>query len=40
MGNPFTKITADKADIRYDVTKYRIYKKGELVDEVLNLENY
>lgn len=28
------------ADLRYDIGKYRIYKKGVLVEEVLNLEKY
>ncbi|MDR3561607.1 MAG: putative hydro-lyase [Negativicutes bacterium] len=34
------KIVAPGADLRFDIPKYRIYKAGELVDEVLNLENY
>lgn len=39
-GSPFTKIAADNADIRYDIPKYRVYKKGVLVDEVENLKDY
>ena len=34
------KIVAPGADLRYDIPKYRIYKHGEMVDEVLNLEKY
>ena len=39
-GSPIPVIAAPGADLRYDIPKYRIYKKGELVDEVINLEHY
>lgn len=39
-GSPNPVIAAPNADLRYDIPKYRIYKKGELVDEVINLEHY
>lgn len=31
---------APGADLRYDVPKYRVYKAGKLVEEVVNLEKY
>lgn len=40
VGDPEPKLMAKGADLRYDIPKYRIYKKGELVDEVDNLEDY
>jgi uncharacterized protein YcsI (UPF0317 family) len=39
-GSSLTKYTADKADLKYDVPKYRIYKNGELEIESNNLEEY
>ena len=39
-GSPLTKYTADKADLRYDVPKYRIYQYGELQEETSDLEKY
>lgn len=39
-GEYLTKICADNADIRTSIPKYRIYKKGELVDEVSDIINY
>ncbi|SVB85338.1 uncharacterized protein METZ01_LOCUS238192 [marine metagenome] len=39
-GSSLTKYTADKADLKYDVPKYRIYKDGELEIESNNLEEY
>jgi len=39
-GSPVPVIAAPGADLRYDIPKYRVYKKGELVDEVINLEHY
>ena len=38
-GDPEPKLMAKGADLRYDIPKYRIYEYGELVDEVINLEN-
>src|SRR6266851_1483281 len=32
-GNPEPKLIAPGADLRTDLPKYRVYKKGELVDE-------
>lgn len=40
VGDPEPKLMAKGADLRYDIPKYRIYKKGVLVDEVDNLEDY
>lgn len=40
VGDPEPKIMGKGADLRYDIPKYRIYKYGELVDEVTNLDNY
>lgn len=39
-GSPEPRLMAPGADLRYDIPKYRIYRSGELVDEVLNLEAY
>ena len=39
-GSYFTKYTADKADLRYDVPKYRLYEYGEIQEETNNLEKY
>lgn len=38
-GSPITKIMADRADIRTDVPRYRIYKDGEFVEEVKDLKD-
>ena len=40
VGSAKPSLIAPDADLRYDIPKYRIYKQGVLVDEVLNLENY
>ncbi|CDZ75462.1 UPF0317 protein [Peptoniphilus sp. ING2-D1G] len=40
IGNPEPKLMAPGADLRFDIPKYRIYKKGELVDEVTDIEKY
>jgi uncharacterized protein YcsI (UPF0317 family) len=39
-GSPEPRLMAPGADLRYDAPKYRIYKAGVLVDEVINLESY
>lgn len=39
-GNPEPKIAAPGADLRTDIPKYRIYKRGVLTDEVNNLSGY
>lgn len=39
-GNPEPKLAAPGADIRFDIPKYRIYKKGVLTDEVTDLSEY
>ncbi len=38
MGNPFTKFCADGADIRTDIPKYRVYKHGEMTEELLDIK--
>lgn len=40
IGSPVPRLVAPDGDIRYDIPRYRIYKKGEYVDEVTNLEKY
>lgn len=40
VGSPVPSLVAPGADLRYDIPKYRVYKYGEMVDEVLNLEKY
>ena len=39
-GSPLPRLIAPNADLRYDIPRYRIYKKGELTDEVTNLDKY
>ncbi|OES45130.1 putative hydro-lyase [Domibacillus iocasae] len=39
-GSPIPRLTAPTADLRYDTPKYRIYRHGELVEEVTSLESY
>ena len=38
VGDPFTKIIADHADIRFDLPKYNIYINGKLQETVDNIE--
>ncbi len=40
VGQPEPKLMAPGGDLRYDIPKYRIYKQGEMVNEVMNLESY
>lgn len=40
VGDPEPKLMAPGADLRYDIPLYRIYRHGELVDEVTNLKDY
>jgi uncharacterized protein YcsI (UPF0317 family) len=40
IGSPIPKLTAPSADLRFDLPKYRIYKKGVLVEEVTDIEAY
>lgn len=39
-GSPVPRLVAPTADIRTDIPKYRIYRHGELVDEVTDLLTY
>ncbi|WP_156289584.1 putative hydro-lyase [Oceanobacillus salinisoli] len=39
-GSPVPKKTAPNADIRTDIPKYRIFKQGELVEEVTDISTY
>lgn len=39
-GNPEPKIAAPGADLRTEIPKYRIYKKGAFVDEVTDIVSY
>ncbi len=38
-GSPFTRFTANSADIRSDLPKYRIYEHGVLTGEVTDIKN-
>lgn len=38
VGSPVPRLIAPDADLRYDIPRYRVYRKGELVDEVTDLE--
>ena len=39
-GSPVPRLCAPNADLRYDIPRYRIYRKGELVDEVTDIAKY
>ncbi len=39
-GNPEPKLMAPGADIRTDIPRYRVYRKGIMVDEPLNILDY
>ena len=39
-GNIYTKVIAKNSNIASDIPRYRIYKKGQLVEECLNIEKY
>ncbi|WP_196596332.1 putative hydro-lyase [Pectinatus frisingensis] len=39
-GSPIPRLTAPTADLRYDIPRYRIYRHGELTDEVDNIAPY
>lgn len=39
-GSPIPKVTAPNSDLRYDLPKYRLYKKGVLIEEVYDIEKY
>lgn len=39
-GDPTVKIVADKADIRTDLSLYRVYEHGECVAEVTDIKKY
>lgn len=39
-GSPVPRLIAPDADLRYDIPRYRIYKKGIFVDEVTDLDKY
>jgi len=40
IGSPQPTTVGAGADLRYDIGKYRIYKKGILAEEVLDIEKY
>ncbi|MPL69357.1 putative hydro-lyase [bioreactor metagenome] len=40
VGSPEPKLAAPGADLRTEIPKYRIYKKGVYVEEVTNLSGY
>ncbi|MGE7762980.1 putative hydro-lyase [Peribacillus sp. NPDC097895] len=40
MGSPIPAFAAKSADIRTDIPKYRVYKYGELVEEVTDISDY
>ncbi len=39
-GSPVPRLVAPAADLRYDIPRYRIYRRGELTDEVTDIESY
>ncbi|MFS0763594.1 putative hydro-lyase [Peribacillus phoenicis] len=40
IGSPIPAFAANTGDIRTDIPKYRVYKYGELVEEVTDISNY
>ena len=40
VGSPEPRLVGSGADLRYDIAKYRVYRKGAFVEEVNNLEAY
>ena len=40
VGSPVPRLTAPGADIRTDIPRYRIYRKGELTDEVTDISSF
>lgn len=40
VGSPVPRLVAPGADLRFDIPKYRVYVKGELVDEPTDLAKY
>ena len=40
VGSPVPKLVAPTADLRHDIPRYRIYRHGELTDEVTDVEKY
>ena len=40
VGSPVPKLVASTADLRHDIPRYRIYRHGELTDEVTDVEKY
>lgn len=39
-GSPVPQLSAPDADIRTDIPKYRIYRNGELAEELTNISSY
>ncbi|MBI2854097.1 MAG: DUF1445 domain-containing protein [Chloroflexi bacterium] len=39
-GDPFTRKTADNADLRTDLPKYRVFQDGVLIDEPTDIKKY
>lgn len=39
-GSPVPRLAAPSADLRHDIPRYRIYKDGELADEVTDAASY
>ncbi len=37
VGDPYTKFCAEGADIRTDIPKYHVYRKGELAEELFDI---
>lgn len=40
VGDPEPKLMAPGTDLRYDIPRYRIYRHGELVEEVTDIAKY
>jgi uncharacterized protein YcsI (UPF0317 family) len=40
IGSPVPRLVAPGADLRTDIPRYRVYRNGELTDEVSDITNY
>lgn len=40
VGSAIPRLVAPEADLRYDIPKYRIFRHGQLVDEVTNIAGH
>jgi uncharacterized protein YcsI (UPF0317 family) len=39
-GDPYTKVMADRADVRSDIPRYRVWENGEVVEEPTDIKKW